>query len=131
MPTVAFDPVALEEDAYKASLMTAAPEQAAFLLDTIGARVTAAALGLTDARPLYRWRDGGAPKEHSVVDRLRILFRIAHEIRRAYGDRVLSAFLRSANPQLGDRSPLVVLADGNPDEVEAELLGATRAFLEG
>lgn len=131
MATVAFDPVALEEAAFKASLTTDAPEQTAFLLRAVGARVTSAALGLTDARPLYRWRDGGLPKEHVVADRLRILFRIAHEVHQAYGPRVLSAFLRSANPQLGDRSPLVVLADGNPDEVEAELLAATRAFLEG
>lgn len=131
MATVTFDPMALEEAAYKASLTTEAPEQTVFVLDTVGARMTAAALGLTDARPLYRWRKGGFPKEQAVADRLRILFRIVHEIHHAYGPRVVSAFLRSANPQLGDRSPLVVLGDGQPEAVEAELLAATRAFLEG
>lgn len=131
MATATFDPVALEEAAFKASLTTEAPEQTAFVLDTVGARVAAAALGLTDARPLYRWRKGSFPKEQAVADRLRILYRIVHEIHHAYGSRVVSAFLRSANPQLGDRSPLVVLADGQPGAVEAELLAATRAFLEG
>jgi len=59
--------------------------------------VTAAALDLADARPLYRWRDGIEPKEQAAADRLRLLFRIGYEVERAYGPRVLSAFLRSTN----------------------------------
>lgn len=58
--------------------------------------MTAAALDLADARPLYRWRDGIEPKE-PAADRLRLLFRIGYEVERAYGPRVLSAFLRSKN----------------------------------
>jgi hypothetical protein len=126
-----FDPIDLEERAFKASLTLDAAAQTQFLLDSVGARVTAAAVGLADARPLYRWRDGGQQKEHLPADRLRVLFRIGYEIHHAYGPRVLSAFLRSSNPQLGDRAPLAVLADNNPAEVEGELLAATRAFLEG
>ena len=129
--TAAFDPAALDDEAYKASVRSGTAEQTAFLLQRVGARVTAAALDLTDARPLYRWRDGTEPKEQASVDRLRLLYRIGYEIDRAYGPRVLSAFLRSTNPQLGDRAPLIVLAENDPAEVETELLNATRAFLEG
>jgi hypothetical protein len=129
--TAVFDPVVLDQLAYKESTRLSPAEQATFLLETVGARVTAAALNLADARPLYRWRDGTEPKKQVAADRLRLLFRIGFEVEKAYGPRVLSAFLRSTNPQLGDRSPLVVLADNDPAEVEVELLDATRAFLEG
>lgn len=50
--------------------------------------MTAAALDLADARPLYRWRDGIEPKEQAAADRLRLLFRIGYEVERAYGPRV-------------------------------------------
>src|SRR5437764_10469003 len=126
-----FDPVDLEERAFKASVTVDVAAQTQSLLDWVGARVTAAAVGLADARPLYRWRDGSHPKEHLAGDRLRVLYRIGYEIHEAYGPRVLAAFLRSSNPQLADRAPLIVLADSDPAEVEGELLAATRAFLEG
>lgn len=132
MATTTFDPLGIEEQAYKESL-TASPAGAVeFLLGVLGARVTAAALGLADARPLYRWRQGEVlPKEQAVEDRLRILHRVTHMVNEAYGPRVASAFLRSSNPQLDDQAPLVVLADSEPQLVAARLVGAARAFLEG
>lgn len=42
-----------------------------------------------------------------------------------------SAFLRSANPQLDDQAPLVVLADGDPAEAGPRVVAAARALLEG
>lgn len=132
MALAAFDATALEERAYKESLTTDLPTAVTFLLDSVGARVTAAALGLADARPLYRWRGGTShPKEHVVEDRLRILFRVVLEVSEAYGSRVASAFLRSANPQLDDQAPLVVLADGDPAEAGPRVVAAARALLEG
>lgn len=132
MAVTSFDPLGIEDQAYKESL-TASPAAAVeFLLGVLGAQVTAAALGLADARPLYRWRRGEVlPKERVIEDRLRILHRVTRMIMEAYGPRVASAFLRSSNPQLDDEAPLVVLADGDPQEVQARLVGAARAFLEG
>lgn len=132
MAVTAFDPLGIEDQAYKESL-TASPASAVeFLLGVLGARVTAAALGLADARPLYRWRTGEVlPKERVIEDRLRILHRVTRMVAEAYGPRVASAFLRSSNPQLDDEAPLVMLADGDPQEVQARLVAAARAFLEG
>jgi hypothetical protein len=60
------------------------------------------------------------------------LFRIVHAIVGVYGQASVAAgFLRSANPQLDDEAPLIVLADGDPIEVQKPLLAALRAFLEG
>lgn len=127
------DAVQAEEDAFKSSLRTSVQEQTNFLLEHVGPRVTAAALGLADARPLNAWRTGdvGGPKSASVVERLRILYRIVHAIESVYGAATASAFLRSSNPQLDDSSPILLLRNGQPDEVEPPLLAATRAFLEG
>jgi hypothetical protein len=120
------------ETAYKDSLVLQAWEQAGYLLDSIGARFTTAAVGLQDARTVRRWRDEQiGPREHDVAGRLVILYRISRAIAEVYSPAVATAFLRSANPQLDDTSPLMLLRDGDPDEVQKPLLAAARAFLEG
>jgi hypothetical protein len=121
-----------EEAAYKASLHTSVTEQASFLLTTIGPRVTAASLGLADARPLKLWVTGDAgPKSAVVAERLRVVFRIVYAIAAMYTGNTAATFLRSANPQLDDQSPLMLLREQPVEAVEAQLLGATRALLEG
>jgi hypothetical protein len=121
-----------EEAAYKKSLTTNVTEQATYLLETIGPRITAAALNLKDARPLRQWMTGDSgPKTAAVAERLRITFRIVYAVAGVYSGSTAAAFLRSANPQLDDHSPLMLLRDGPPEQVEREVLAATRAFLEG
>lgn len=120
------------EAAYKDSLVLPAWEQTRYLLDAIGARFTTAALGLQDARTVRRWRDDRvAPREHDVAGRLVILYRVTRSISDVYTPAVATAFLRSANPQLEDTSPLMLLRDGDPDDVQKAVLAAARAFLEG
>lgn len=120
------------EAAYKDSLKLDPWDQAAYLLDTIGARLTTVGVGLDDARTVRRWREESVPpREHDVAARLSILYRIARAVASVYGPSVATGFLRSANPQLDDASPLLVLREGNPDEVQRSLLAAARAFLEG
>jgi hypothetical protein len=120
------------EAAYKEALTLPAWKQAAWLLETIGARFTTAAVGLADARTVRRWRDDQLePREHDVTARLAILFRLMRAVTDVYSPAVAAAFLRSANPQLDDASPLLTLRDGDPDVVQRPLLAAARAFLEG
>jgi hypothetical protein len=120
------------ESAYRDSLVVPAWEQAEYLLGTIGARFTAAAVGLLDARTVRRWRDERVvPREHDVAGRLAILYRLVRSIADVYSASVATAFLRAANPQLDDTSPLMMLRDGEPDDVQRPLLAAARAFLEG
>jgi uncharacterized protein (DUF2384 family) len=121
------------ERAYKEALTVQAWEQAKWLLDTIGPRFTAAGVGVSDARTVRRWRDDHTePRDHTEHARLQLLFRIAYAITLVYGTgSVTTSFLRSANPQLDDQAPLVLLATSDPDETQRSLLAATRAFLEG
>jgi hypothetical protein len=120
------------EAAYKEALTLEPWEQARFLTSTIGSRFTTAGLGLKSARVVRRWiEEGSAPREHDVTARLNVLFRVTRAIAEIYSPTVATAFWRSANPQLDDESPIVVLADGAPSDVQRPILAAARAFLEG
>ena len=121
------------EQAYQASSKLPLWEQAGRLLQVIGPRFTAAGVGVRDARTVRRWRDEGVdPRDYAEQQRLRLLFRIVEAISGVYGRGSAAAgFLRSANPQLDDQAPIVLLGTGDPDKIQQELLAATRAFLEG
>jgi len=121
-----------EDAAYKQSLHTSITDQTRFLLETIGPRVTAASLGLADARPLKLWLTGDVgPKSAVVGERLRVVFRVVYSIAGMYSGATAATFLRSANPQLDDQSPLMLLREKPIEEVEAQIISATRALLEG
>lgn len=121
------------ERAYKEAATTPVWQQVEWLLDAIGPRFTAAGVGVRDARTIRRWRDDRIePRDHDEQARLQLLFRIAYAITLVYGRAsVATSFLRSANPQLDDEAPLVLLAGQSVDLVQRRLLAATRAFLEG
>lgn len=126
-----------EEAAYKESTRQAPAALTRYLLETIGPRVTAASLGLADARQLRRWStDEAHPRQQVREDRLRVLFRVVHEISAVFGPATAATFMRSSNPQLDDSAPLLVLRAGGADPDEAyegqrKVLAAARAFLEG
>lgn len=132
-PISAPDFVVAWEEAHKATVKEPAQLKAAFLLKTVGPRITAAALGLADARQLKRWAadETAEPREHSVGLRLDALFWIVRAIVPVYSPAVAARFLRSANPQLHDEAPLVVLRAAEDEEAVNRVLVATRAFLEG
>ena len=46
-------------------------------------------------------------------------------------EAIAQAWFQGLNPQLGDRSPLRLLREGDLDEVGPEVIGAARAFLAG
>ncbi len=130
-------PAEAEEAAYKLSNRLAPGALTQFLLESVGPRVTAASLGLADARPLRRWAAGElAPREHAVDQRLRTLFRVVYEITAVFGAATATSFLRSSNPELDDDAPLLVLREDDSDEAAVlerhrRVLAAARAFLEG
>lgn len=130
MTAAGFDAADIEEQAYKASLTDSPQTMTRYLIEAIGARSLAVALGMADARQLYQWRDGKVePRQAQTLDRLRALYRATRMVADAYGANAASVFVRSSNPQLSDRTVLSVLADdGNP---EAKVVAAARALLEG
>lgn len=118
------------EQACKDAVRLSSQDQAAYLLQTIGARVTTAAVGLKDARAVRGWASGTAIKQPDVAQRLQELFQVVRALDAAYSPAVATAFLRGTNPRLGDRSPLAVLATDDPDEAGPALLAAARFIIE-
>jgi hypothetical protein len=121
---------AVLEAAYKRSTVASPEEAARELIDMVGVRVTAAAVGLKDGRTVRGWARGTEPRDQTEAARLRLLHRIVLGIVGIF-DRpaVATAFLTSASPALEDEAPLVVLAEQSPMEAEKSLLAALRGFL--
>lgn len=119
------------KEASREMLRQTAGQLAGYLLDSIGPRYTAVGLGLSDARQIKVWRDqGSAPREVAVGARLTTLAQAVRAIEIAYSADTAAAFLRSANPDLDDQPPLLVLADGDPLRASTSILRAVRSFLE-
>lgn len=133
MPQVAIDFARVWEEAHKASVTEPTRGKAAYLLRTVGPRIAAASLGLSDARQLKRWAgsDDLEPREQHVAARLDALHWIVRAIDNCYSPRVAARFMRSANPQLDDQAPLLVLRSAADADAIRRVLVATRAFLEG
>jgi len=120
------------ERAHKDVVNDPAARKAGYLLGTVGPRITSAALGLSDARQVKRWAaEDVEPREHAVALRLDALYWVVRALEPVYSAAVAARFLRSANPQLGDEAPLVVLARAEDERAIGPVLAAARAFLEG
>lgn len=132
MPKVAVDFARNWEEAHRASVTDTVREKAMYLLKTVGPRITAASLGLSDTRQLKRWAadEHAEPREQNVATRLDALYWVVRAIVGPYSAPVAARFLRSANPQLDDEAPLIVLRSAEDPEAIRRVLASTRAFLE-
>ncbi|MCU7827307.1 hypothetical protein [Kitasatospora sp. DSM 101779] len=120
----------LLDDAHKRSIRLPTAVKVTYLLEKLGPRVTAAALGLSDARPLRRWSSGELePRSETVEDRLRILYQVVFAVAEAYGPAAASGFIRSANPQLNDDAILLLLRGDDVLDQEKRIIAATRSFI--
>lgn len=115
-----------EASAYTEALRLSVPKIAGYVLDSVGQKIAAVAVGLRDARPIRAWQDGGEIREDNEA-RLRLLYRVTRTIATIYDDSTARAFLRSSSPYLDDSSPVLAIAADR----EPEVLEALRTFLDG
>lgn len=120
---------AVLERAHKSSVTVPIAEKARFVHDVLGVRLAAASLGLKDTRTLQSWARGGPIKGSDQEHRLQALYRVAAALEDAFSPSVAAAFLRGSNPMLGDRAPMLVLADDPPAEAERHVVAAVEALL--
>lgn len=118
------------ERACKRAVVTSSQEHARFVIDTVGARLATAAVGLRDARAVRGWARGQGIKQAHAQQRLQELYQIVWAVAEVYSPAVAAAFLRGTNPYLGDRAPLVVLAEEPPDKAGPALLAAARHLID-
>lgn len=109
-------------------------EQVEYLLTHVGPRITAAGAGLSDARQLAAWRRGEEPREDVKKDRVAALAEVVAAIMATYPGAVAASFLRSSQPALDDRAPVVMIRTAGEEdlvEVVGQVRAALRAFLAG
>ncbi len=94
-----------------------------YLLSTIGPRLTAVGIGVTDARQMIPWRDGTEAIPMEVAMRLNVTHRFVKTFMDS-GDtaEVAAGYLRGSWPDLGDNAPVMVIREGGFDEWD-RLLG--------
>lgn len=121
----------VEDAAYRGSVRDDTAVIARWLLDHLGQRITTVGLGLRDASVVRRYARGEVQPPQERAARLRLLYRVGRTVADAYDAETARAFLTGSNPQLGDRAPLVVIADDPTEHAASEVIGAVRALLHG
>jgi hypothetical protein len=104
-------------------------ELAAFLQDLLTSRVTALLAGQKDAKTVRRWASGEVTviRDSMVEQRLRTAYEVSRMLLQFDSPETVRAWFIGLNPQLGDVSPVDVLAQGDLKEVRS----AARAFIAG
>jgi hypothetical protein len=105
------------------------PEVVRGLSDILGKKLTAYLAGAKDTRAIDRWVSGVDPYR-GADERLRRAYAVALTLLEADHARVVQAWFTGLNPELDDRSPIRLLAEGSEDDARA-VLGAARAFRAG
>lgn len=116
------------EQAHKLSVRVTSQEQATYVVDAVGSRLAAAALGLRDTRTVNSWAHGGPIKGPLHEHRLQALFRVTYALKERYGSAVAAAFLRGSNPMLGNKAPMTILANDSPADAEEAIIAAVEAL---
>ena len=99
--------------------------------EILGPKLCAYLGSVKETRAVHQWADGSRKPSADVERRLRAALQAAAPIAAADSAAIAQAWFQGLNPQLGDRSPLRLLREGDLDEVGPEVIGAARAFLAG
>ena len=99
------------------------------LSEALGKKLTAYLAGVKDARAIDRWIAGAEPYK-GADERLRRAYVVALTLRDGDHPRVVQAWFTGLNPELDDRAPIRLLAEGTEDDARAVLVAA-RAFRAG
>jgi hypothetical protein len=99
------------------------------LVGILGKKLTALIGGATDARVVDAWI-AGSRLPAQAHPRLRLALRVAKTLQEHDHASVVGAWFTGLNPKL-EQAPLLLIRDGNLDEVEPQVLDAMRAFIAG
>lgn len=99
------------------------------LRDVLGAKLVAYLGGVRETRAVRQWAEGTRVIQDSTDEcRLRLAYQVAALISERDTAEVVQAWFQGLNPQLGDRSPVRLLREGDLDEVGPLVLAAARSF---
>lgn len=106
------------------------PEITEFLVDIIGRKLTAYAGGERDVCSVDRWM-AGSELYGDAEQRLRFAYQLVRTLAQREDPKIIQLWLIGLNPELGNRTPLKLIREGDLENVGPEILSAARAFLVG
>lgn len=122
---MATDMGARTSTAHRSAVTQSTQDIARFLLDNLGASLTAHIAGV-DRRTISRWAQG-SPARADGEKNLRAAFQVFQLIQTVDAPHTVRAWFMGMNPQLEDISPAEALAEG----LHREVMAAARAFVSG
>lgn len=100
------------------------------LTQITGRKLAAYIAGVDDTRSVERWINGqGSYGE--VEPRLRFAYQVVFLIAAHDPPAVVQSWLTGINPELGDRTPLRLLREGDLEAVGRDILRAASSFVAG
>ena len=106
------------------------PDVVTELRQLLGAKLCAVLGSVQETRVVEQWAAGSRKPPATVERRLRVALQAAAPIAEAADSpAVAQAWFLGMNPLLDDRSPLLLLSDGDLDEAQPAVIGAARAFV--
>ena len=118
-----------EDSAHARAVRSEFPVVVAELRDLLGVKICAVLGSVRETRAVAQWAAGTRTPGAGVQRRLRVALQAAVVIAEADSPAVAQAWFQGMNPQLDDRPPLLLLADGDLDEIGPAVIGAARAFV--
>ena len=97
---------------------------AAALQELLGQRLVAVIAGVKDAKAVGRWARGEDIPRAQAAATLQNALHVVELLRSQEDDETIRSWFRGMNPDLGDRSPALVVRDKPEDVIQA-----ARAFL--
>ncbi len=98
---------------------------ARLLQETLGQRLTAFCVGVSQPKQVGRWASGQTPRD-DAERRLRDLYQVVETLQPTESDATIRAWFLGANPQLHDEAP----ADRLHEQDAKAVLRAARAFVD-
>ena len=95
------------------------------LVALLGATTVAVIGGVKETRAVTQWLEGRAPQRPHV---LRFALQLGSMIATHADREIARAWFHGSNPQLGDATPMMLLRDGELQDIHGRLLAATRSF---
>lgn len=126
MATTTRSASAAGDRAHRDTVSESVPSITAFLVDLLGARLTARLAGV-DASTISRWKSGAANPQPESEYRLRAAHQVARLLLAVDADHTVRAWFIGMNPQLDDEAPVDAIAAGDTKAV----LAAARSFIDG
>jgi hypothetical protein len=95
-----------------------------------GVGTVAKVAGVRETRAVHQWADGErAVRSRTVEAKLRLAFQAVTLLASKYSPDVAARWFEHPCPQLGYRSPSVVLASCGPEDAGPSLISAARGFV--